>query len=829
VVVDGDLAARFEECAARYGGRLAIHDEAGAWSYAEVDAAANRIAQELLAVLPGRDRPIVLLFENGAWYVAAILAGLKAGSFYVPFDPQQPVNRLRALFVESDAAVLLCDARLAELAQEIAPRETVVAVECVPCGGAANPGRAIAPDDPAYVLYTSGSSGEPKGVLQTHRNVLADMRRLTTDLRVTADDRFALLFLPWFSASIGPIFGALLNGASVHIYSLPGQGLAGLADWLRRQEISVCDMSLAVFRQLTDGGGGEARFPSIRLLGLGGEQVTRADFDRFRRHFAEGAVLQNGYGATETRTISQFLLTHETRFAGNIVPVGRPVAGKTVLLQDAEGRVAGPGEAGEIVVRSRYLSPGYWRRPELTREAFRDAGPGSEERTYRTGDVGVWLDEGLLLHLGRLDAQVKIRGHRVEPAEVEDALLRFAACREACVTAEAGSDGEARLVCYFVAAGDPPTVAAIREYLAGELPAYLIPRRFLLLESLPRLANGKVDIRSLPKRDDGRPSLEAPFVAPGDALERAIAELAEEVFGVATPGADDDFLDLGCDSLQSAEFLMRLERKLARAIPPAVFFRKPTIAGLAKAIREGGFVSSSACVIPIQPEGSRPPLFCLPAINGKAGNWFQLARLLGPDQPLYSLQARGLDGASEPHRTLPAMAAHFAGEIQRVRPGQTACLFGYSVAGLVAHECARQLVELGREVGPLILVDALDLGKYRRGWQFLRKVNTRLGRYLREAKAPGVRSNRAAAPAPTSVRAAFRQAVSEHVPQPYSGRAVYFQPSVSGFVFPQNRYAPWKALISGGLAVRTVTGDHQTLVHSDHIHELAKQLKEVLG
>jgi aspartate racemase len=659
--------------------------------------------------------------------------------------------------------------------------------------------------------------------------VLADMRRLTTDLRVTADDRFALLFLPWFSASIGPIFGALLNGASVHIYSLPEQGLAGLADWMRRREISVCDVSLAVFRRLTDGGTGESGFPSIRLLGLGGERVTRADFDRFRRHFAEGAVLQNGYGATETRTISQFLLTHETQFAGNIVPVGRPVAGKTVLLQDAEGRVAGPGEAGEIVVRSRYLSPGYWRRPELTREAFRDAGSDGEERSYRTGDVGVWSDEGLLLHLGRLDAQVKIRGHRVEPAEVEDALLRFAACREACVTTEAGEDGEARLVCYFVPSGEPPTVAAIRTYLGGELPAYLMPRRFLLLESLPRLANGKVDIRKLPKAGPERPAVDATIAVPGDGLERAIAELAEEVFGIAMPGADSDLLDLGCDSVQAGELLMRLERKLARAIPPSVFFRNPTIAGLAKAIREGGFVSPSACVIPIQPEGSRPPLFCLPGLDGRAGNWFQLARLLGPDQPLYSVQAQGLDGTCEPHRTLSAMAAHYATEIQRVRPGQTAYLFGYSAAGLVAHECARQLVELGRAVGPLILVDALDLGNYRRGWQLLRKVNTRLGRYLRESKAPHVPPRRAAAPAKTAVRAAIRQAIREHVPQPYPGSAVYFQPSLSGFVFPQNRHAPWKGLISGGLDVRTVPGDHHTLSQNDHIHELAKQLKEVLG
>jgi thioesterase domain-containing protein len=312
-----------------------------------------------------------------------------------------------------------------------------------------------------------------------------------------------------------------------------------------------------------------------------------------------------------------------------------------------------------------------------------------------------------------------------------------------------------------------------------------------------------------------------------DPLDRAIASLAEEVFGVEGPGLNDNFLDLGCDSLKATAFLRRVEQRLGHVIAVEVFLRKPTIAGVAEAIRAGGHVAPSECLIAIRPGGTRPPLFCLPGLDGEAG-WFQLAQLLGPEQPVYGLQAQGLDGTREPHGTLREMAAHYASAIQRVRPEQPAYLFGYSISGLLVQECARQLEQSGRSLGPLILVDTLDLGQYRRGWQFLRKVNSRLGRYFRRPRASSVQPG-AEMPCRDALRAAIRHATGNHQPKPYRGRAIFFQPSDSGFLFPQTRYAPWRELISGGLEVRTVPGDHLSMVEFPHIEELARQLREALG
>lgn len=779
------LHARFERIEAS---KIAVRDAGGEWTYGQIDAEANRIA----AAIPSR-QPVALLLETGAMFVTAMLGVLKAGGFYVPLDPRQPCVRLRKLFTDSEAAVLLCEPACERLAREIAAAEQIRVIsshtlkaESVPC---ARP----EPDDLAYVLYTSGSTGEPKGVMQTHRNVLFDIRRMSNDFQITQNDRFGLLYYPWFSAAVGAIFGALLNGASLHVFPLAEGEIGGVADWIRRERITVCDMSLAVFRQIA------TSLPSVRVLGLGGEPVTRFDFDRFRRICSRGAILQNGYGTTETRTISQYLLTHDTQFEGEVMPVGLPVDGKAVRLRPD----------GEIVVRSRYLSPGYWKRPDLTRAAF---GCSEEETEYRTGDVGAWTKEGMLLHLGRLDSQVKVRGHRVEPAEIEAALLRMKGCREAAVV-PAGNPQDRHLISYVAGTITP---SAVREHLLRELPSYMLPRKIILVDGLARLANGKIDISRLPE-----PKLE-PAMQIEDPKQREIAALVAEILRIPPPQPHDNLLDLGWNSLNTAALLALLPVK----IPVASFFRNPTVAGIADAIQRH-HASVPGCIVPIHPYGSGPPLFCFPNINGEAGQWIHLARSLGPDQPVYSLQARGFADGEPPHESVAEMAGYFAQAIQQIQPGEPALLLGYSSAGLIAHECARQLQALGREIGSLILIDALDLGAYRRFWQFWRKLNMGLGRYWRpREQAPKSTSPK---PVPSVVGAAMRRAIRFHRPRSYSGSAIFFQPSDTELIFPIERSASWGKLILGGIDVRTISGDHVSMVFQARAEEIARHLRPIFS
>ena len=831
--VEASIAARFEAIVAEHGSALAVRDENTSWTFAGLNGIANGITESLPPRGQQGGEPVVLLIESEVQFIAAILGVLKSGHIYVPLDPRHPPGRLQSIVGETRSRLLLCDVASSRLAHDVAGTARVICVE-PSCVSRKNPRRSISPHDPCYILYTSGSTGPPKGVIHAHRNVLLDIRRLTRDFRVTVADRFALLYSPAFSASVGPIFGALLNGASLHIYPLVEDRLARLGDWLRTECITMCDISLMAFRELT-------RVPSaeplsfLRVVGLGGERVDRSDHERFCRWAPEGCLLQNGYGSTETRTISHYLLAHDSDFPGNVIPVGWPVERKTVVLQAENGDPAPAGEPGEITVESDFLSSGYWRRPELTAQVFYQ-NPVTGSRVYKTGDLGMWLPDGRLLHLGRKDSQVKIRGHRVETLEVETALAGLAGCRESAVIPRDGPEGGLQLTAFIVVAdGQSVTIRQIREHLSARLPEYSIPGRFFVVSALPRLANGKVDLAQLRSTViQERSLITAAYVGPFDSLERAIARLAEEVFHFTRPGVHDDFFELGCDSLSAVRFLARLEEELGRTVPAGVFVQNPTIAGLAHRIREHCYDSPGACLIPINADGTRDPLFFFPGLTGFGGNWFHLSRHLGPDQPMYSLQAQGLDGKQPPQRTISEMAAHFAATIQRIQPNKPVNLLGYSAAGLVAHECARQLLLLGRSVNRLILVHCLDLGARRPLWQFLRRVNTRLARYRDRLRSHGVSGLSTASPGKTAdkktaVEIAIRRAMKVHYPKQFEASTVYIQPSKSDLLVPQRTWKPWRSLVSGSFEVCTSPGDHLTIVECEHAPELASVLRAHMG
>ncbi len=830
--VEARVTARFEAIVAEHGSALAVRDENTSWTFAVLNAIANGIAESLPPRGPEGGEPVVLLIESDIQFIAAILGVLKSGHIYVPLDPRQPTARLQSVVKETRSKLLLCDAASGRLAHEVAGTATVICTEPARVSGN-NPRQSISSHDPCYILYTSGSTGPPKGVVHAHRNVLLDIRRLTRDFRVTAADRFALLYRPAFSASVGPMFGALLNGASLHIYPLVEDRLARLGGWLRTECITMCDISVTAFREVTRVPSAE-RPECLRVLGLGGERVDRSDYECFCRWAPEGCLLQNGYGSTETRTIAHYLLTRNTEFPGNVIPVGWPVEHKKVVLQTGNGDPAPEGVPGEITVESDFLSCGYWQRPELTAQVFCH-NPLTDCRVYKTGDLGMWLPDGRLVHLGRKDSQVKIRGHRVETLEVEAALAGLAGCRESAVIPTAGSEGGLQLTAFIVVAGGQSvTTGAIRDHLAATLPEYSIPGRFFVVSALPRLANGKLDLAQLRSMViEERSLITAAYVDPADPEERAIARLAEEVFDFQRPGAHDDFFELGCDSLSAVRFLARLEQDLGRKVPAGVFAQNPTIAGLAHRIREHGYESPGACLIPINGDGTRDPLFFFPGLTGVAGNWFHLSRHLGPDQPLYSLQAQGLDGKQLPHQTISDMAAYFAAAIQRIQPNQPVNLLGYSAAGLLTLECARQLRLLGRKVNRLIFVDCVDLGG-RPFWQFVRSLNARLGDYRKRLRSRGMNggSTGSAGEVPgesTAVEVAIRRAISFHHPKKIEGSAVYIQPSKSDLFLPALAWMPWRGLVSGPFEVCTSPGNHLTMVEREHAAKLAELLRAHLG
>ena len=370
------------------------------------------------------------------------------------------------------------------------------------------------------------------------------------------------------------------------LFDVREERIGDLAEWLIREghhHLSVrsrrCSGSLA--STLT----GEERFPRLRLVNLGGEAVTRTDVELYRRHFSDDCVLATTLAATETGTFRRYFLDKDTRFTGSHVPAGYPVQDKEVLLLDEQGKPVEPNQVGEIVVRGRFLSPGYWRRPEATRAKFvLDPEDGSMCR-YSTGDLGRMLPDGCLVHMGRTDSQVKVRGHRVELAEIDMALLGVHGVKDAVVIQREDERGEQRLVAYVVPAGDrAPTVSALRDAVARTLPDHMVPVAFVTLDALPLSPAGKVDRRALPAPARVRPELDDPFVAPRTPIERVVTEIWADVLALDRVGIHDTFLDLGGHSLLATQIISRVIRAVQVELPVRALFDSPTVAEMALVI-----------------------------------------------------------------------------------------------------------------------------------------------------------------------------------------------------------------------------------------------------
>jgi amino acid adenylation domain-containing protein len=611
--VEQSIPSRFRRIAARYPDRRAVKDGPHELTYARLDRAANRIARAILARGGSADEPVALLLQHGASLIAGILGVLKAGRIYLPLDPSFPRARLAYILEDAGAGLVISDGAHLELVRSLGPaaRPVLDLDRLDPGLPDTDLDLPISPGAPAYVLYTSGSTGRPKGVVQSHRNVLWDIREYTNTLHISCDDRMTLLYSCSVNGAVRGIFGALLNGASLYPFDVKERGLNGLAELLSREEITFYHSVPSVFRHFVATLSGRETFPRLRVIRFGGERVLARDVEAYRRHFPDGCLLYAGMGATETGHVRHYFLDHSTP-VGGVVPTGYPVEGKQVLLLDEAGGEVPVGEAGEIAVRSRYLALGYWRRPEATRAAFLPDPAGGAERLFRTGDLGRMHPDGCLEHLGRKDFQVKVRGHRIESAEVERTLLGLTGVGEAVVVAREEGSGEQRLVAYLVpAAGSPPPVPAeLRGQLLDHLPDHMVPSAFVLLERLPLTPNGKVDRLALPApvRDGRGP--DGAVVPPGDAVEVVLASLWAETLGLGRVGVEDDFFELGGHSLLATRVLARLREALGVDLPLRAFFERPTVAALAERVRaEGpGRVDRSTLRIPRAPRDGDLPL-----------------------------------------------------------------------------------------------------------------------------------------------------------------------------------------------------------------------------
>ena len=584
--VETSIPARFEKIVRAGPDRLAIKMPEDELTYDELNSAANRVAHKLIDLQGRESTPVALLFETGVPIIATMLGVLKAGHFFVLLDPSLPKKKIAAVLAKSQARLVFSDARNLQMARDVAGDGlNIVDYESFSrCAISANCEHSLTPQMFSYIVYTSGSTGEPKGVICSHQTLLHHVRALTNTYHICKEDKVSLM-TSISGGALSTLALALLNGAALYPYDVQRSGVSELGNWLRREQISVWFMPSPLFRNMAATEKTHDYFSDLRLIRLRSDKVHRSDIELCQKIVPPSCVIATGLATTETGTIRMNLLDHGTKILGNEAPIGFPVEDKEVFLIDDDGKGVGFNEVGEIAVRSKYLSPGYWNDPGLTESKFQRDAENPDMRIYYTGDLGLMLPDGCLIHKGRKDFRVKIRGYAVDLVEVEKALLSHSGIREAVVATSRTPSDDTRLIAYFTFTGESaPTASDLRMHLQEKLADYMIPSAFVKLDKIPLNANGKFDRGALPDPDDRRPPLSTLYALPRNEMEKSLVQIWEEVLGVRPIGIQDKFFDLGGHSLSATQVVSRVIKQFELKIPLQSLFQSPTVADMAAEI-----------------------------------------------------------------------------------------------------------------------------------------------------------------------------------------------------------------------------------------------------
>ncbi|MEH1828686.1 MAG: amino acid adenylation domain-containing protein [Nostoc sp.] len=860
-------------------------------SYKELNIRSNQLAHYLkkLGVVP--DVLVGICVERSPEAIVALLGILKAGGAYLPLDPSLPQERLKFILEDAQVSILLTHCSLAPLFK--GDLLSIVYIDedwaTITQHSQENLTSCVTLDNLAYVIYTSGSTGKPKGVLLQYRG-LSNLAASQIEVFNIQPSNHILQFASLsFDASIFEIVMALQTGATLYLANkeslLPRQPLLNL---LREKAITHVTLPPAVLAVLPT-----ESLPALQTIICAGESCTD---DIVKRWWNSQRRFFNAYGPTEATVWSTVA---EISSMSEKPPIGRPIANTQIYILDKYLQPLPIGIIGELYISGEGLAQGYLNRPELTIEKF-IPNPFSDKkgaRLYKTGDLARYRTDGNIEILGRIDNQVKIRGFRIELSEIETVLSQHQSVQKAVVIVKENVSGDKYLLAYIVPnietqrqslqRGEPPQRAAsnfsslLRKFLKEKLPECMIPKAFVMLDSLPLTASGKVDRLALTKLDTPASGLiDKTFIAPRTPTESTLAKIWAEVLNIERVGIYDNFFDLGGDSLLTVRLMKQIHKQFERELPLSRLFLNPTIESLATALSSKADSLPWSPLVPIQPAGSSPPLFCVHPIFGVVFPYYELAQNLGKNQPFYGLQPIGLDGKSSPLTNIEDMASHYIEALRRVQPKGPYFLGGWSFGGWVAFEMAQQLQKSGEEVALLAVLDTLapipgNIPSLGSGFKFMlttvaryiwpffldyfyliiaiikNRINSLTSRLTNFNKIVRFQTNlfshfirkedatiniipeesKLRLLSELAIRPMLRvfyansQAVLNYVPQAYPKRINLFRTKVQSSIAKEDPSMGWDQLTVGGTEIHHIPGNHLTMLRKPHIQILAAQLK----
>ncbi len=853
----------FEELAGKTPEAVALLSVQGQVSYRTLNEQSNQFAHYLRKHGVEVGTRVGVCLQRSPDMIVALLGILKAGGAYVPIDADYPEARLQFMIKDAQVRVLLAQ-------EKLLPKLPVNTAEIIcldrisqilESESTSNLELEMTAENLAYVMYTSGSTGQPKGVAVTHRNVVRLVRN-TNYASFSADEVFLQCATISFDASTFEIWGSLLNGARLALMAPGSASLGELGQAIKRYQVTTLWLTAGLFNLMVEHHLDDLR--NLRQLLAGGDVLSVPHVQKVLAELPNCRLI-NGYGPTENTTFTCCYTVTDTANLHGSVPIGRPISNTTVYILDPGMNPVPVGVSGELYVGGDGVASGYLGRPELNAERF-VVDPFSDNpasRLYRTGDLVRYRADSEIEFIGRLDNQVKVRGFRIELGEIESVLAQHPHVGEAVVVARKDG-GDKHLAAYLVPrAGATPVIEEVRDFVRGKLPEHMLPSVFTLLESIPLTASGKVDRRALPAIDEKQGAMTG-FAAPVDELELKLTNIWEKVLDIRSVGVHDNFFDLGGHSLLAVRLFAQIERAFNRNLPLATLFQAPTVRQLARVLREDGWPTTWSSLVVIQGGRKRTPLFCIHAVGGNVLEYHDLARHLGPDQPFYGLQARGLDGKAEPHTSIKEMASHYIKEMMEVQPEGPYMLAGRSSGGTVAFEMACQLAAKGDTVSLLALLDTYPVGYFKLLPQS-GSANQRLDRFGRKMKSHAENLSklnggqrvayvlqklkygpakikhklyrrmyklyqRFGQPLPAVLRNIEEitfAAVKDYLPQTYAGNVTLFL--ASDLTGDYDLKEGWRELVQGRIEVHDITGNHIDIVKEPHVRGLAEKLSDCIA
>jgi len=827
-------------------------------TYRELDVRSNQLAHYLQKKGVKPEVIVPLCMDRSVEMIIAIIGILKAGGSYLPIDAAYPADRIGYMLEDSKCNIAIssesCFSQL-----PIAKNRNIIVLEKewakISNESTGKVYSSAHPRSLAYIMYTSGSTGKPKGVMIEHENVVSLVNN-PGYISLTSGDVLLSTGSPSFDATTFEYWGMLLNGGKLVLCDAETfLNSTLLKEEIATHKVNIMWFTTSLFNQLVNID--NSVFEKLKTILVGGEKLSEKHIDKIRKIYPAIEII-NGYGPTENTTFSLTYKISETEIS-NTIPIGKPLNNRFAYVLDEKQQICSVGIVGELYVGGAGLGRGYLNRPDLTRERFLPDPFSnlSSGKMYKTGDLVRRLADGNVEYIGRSDDQVKIRGFRIEMPEIEAVLHQCPMVKHCVVTVNEDS-GEKRLIAYIVPEGRFNR-EAINGYLRKKLPDYMIPKVLIELDKIPLTNNGKADKKALPKPDVQQNYETYEYVAPKTEFQKVLAEVWMSILGCRRISLNDDFFELGGHSLLALKAMLAIEKKTGKRLPLAMLLENSTIEKFSAVVERKNEEIKWDSFVPIKPSGTKPPIYFIHGAGLNVLTFRSISKHLHPEQPVYGLQAKGLNGKDEPLSRMEDIAAHYIGEILKHNPNGPYALAGYSFGGLIAYEMAKQLKELKKDVILLALFDtAAEQSDYYDPWS--KKIPSRINTFFAKvwctvdlmSKDPWfiikyrIKSLRKKALAlfegmdflegekdnfyiySKKIIGNLFIAARDYKLTPYDGKIDLFRARRKTYYLPDFKYLGWRNLALGGITVHDVPGDHSEMFNHPNVEELAKILQESL-